>query len=45
MLSFYMRAPSGYEVEYGCGGIHVDERTWTTAEITQVSFWGHTRGA
>ena len=44
MLSFYMRAPRSYEVEYGCEGIHVDESTWTTSEITQVSFWGHVRG-
>jgi len=43
MLSFYMRAPRSYEVEYGCEGIHVDESSWTTSEITQVSFWGHVR--
>ena len=43
MLSFYMRAPRSYEVEYGCEGIHVDESTWTTSEITRVSFWGHSR--
>jgi 3,4-dihydroxy-9,10-secoandrosta-1,3,5(10)-triene-9,17-dione 4,5-dioxygenase len=43
MLSFYMRAPKGYEVEYGCGGRHIDPATWTTSEITAVSFWGHHR--
>ena len=43
MLSFYMRAPAGYEIEFGCGGLHVDEATWSTQEITAVSFWGHKR--
>jgi len=43
MLSFYMRAPRGYEVEYGCDGLRVDEGEWTTQEITAVSFWGHRR--
>ncbi len=28
-------------VEVGCGGVHVDDATWTTDEITKVSFWGH----
>ncbi len=43
MLSFYMRAPKGYEIEYGCGGLRVDDAQWTTSEITRVSFWGHRR--
>ncbi len=43
MLSFYMRAPRGYEVEFGCGGLRVDEQTWRTQEITAVSDWGHRR--
>ena len=43
MISFYMRAPKGFEVEYGFGGRRVDEATWTPSEITQVSFWGHVR--
>ena len=41
MVSFYVRSPSGFDVEVGCGGIRVDEATWTTAEITAPSFWGH----
>lgn len=41
MLSFYVRSPSGFDVEVGCGGIHVEEATWTTGEITAPSFWGH----
>ena len=41
MVSFYVRTPSGFDVEVGCGGIHVDEATWITSEITAPSFWGH----
>jgi 3,4-dihydroxy-9,10-secoandrosta-1,3,5(10)-triene-9,17-dione 4,5-dioxygenase len=43
MLSFYLRAPRGYEIEYGCGGRRIDAETWVTSEITAVSFWGHHR--
>lgn len=41
MVSFYSRSPSGFDVEFGCGGRLVDERTWTVTEITKPSFWGH----
>jgi 3,4-dihydroxy-9,10-secoandrosta-1,3,5(10)-triene-9,17-dione 4,5-dioxygenase len=41
MLSFYVRSPSGFDIEVGCEGILVDEATWTTGEITAPSFWGH----
>ncbi|MBJ19267.1 MAG: 2,3-dihydroxybiphenyl 1,2-dioxygenase [bacterium] len=41
MVSFYVRSPSGFDVEVGCHGIRVDEATWTTGEITAPSFWGH----
>lgn len=41
MLSFYVRTPSGFDVEVGCEGLLVDEATWTTGEITAPSFWGH----
>jgi hypothetical protein len=31
-------------VEFGCGGLRVDEPADTTTyEITKVSFWGHRR--
>jgi 3,4-dihydroxy-9,10-secoandrosta-1,3,5(10)-triene-9,17-dione 4,5-dioxygenase len=43
MVSFYLRAPRGYEIEYGCGGLRIDEAAWSTQEITAVSFWGHHR--
>lgn len=41
MVSFYVRSPSGFDVEVGCGGLRIDETTWTTGEITAPSFWGH----
>lgn len=41
MVSFYSRSPSGFEVEFGAGGLLVDDTTWTVTEITKPSFWGH----
>jgi 2,3-dihydroxybiphenyl 1,2-dioxygenase len=41
MVSFYARTPSGFDVEYGCGGLRVDDAAWTVTEITKPSFWGH----
>jgi 3,4-dihydroxy-9,10-secoandrosta-1,3,5(10)-triene-9,17-dione 4,5-dioxygenase len=41
MVSFYSQSPSGFEVEFGFGGLLVDEDTWTVNEITKPSFWGH----
>ena len=44
MISFYMASPSGFQIEYGYGGIQVDPQTWT--ETRQggrggASLWGH----
>lgn len=41
MVSFYGRSPSGFDVEFGCGGRHVDEETWTVSQISKPSTWGH----
>lgn len=41
VLSAYLVGPGGVAVEVGTGGVRVDDATWTTDEITQVSFWGH----
>lgn len=43
MVSFYSRSPSGFDVEFGCGGIRVDDATWTVSAVTKPSFWGHKR--
>ncbi|WP_067172604.1 VOC family protein [Microtetraspora niveoalba] len=41
MVSFYVRAPGGWDVEYGCEGMLVDETYYTAEEITADSYWGH----
>lgn len=41
MLSFYMKTPGGFDVEYGCEGREVDDETWIARESTAVSLWGH----
>ncbi|MEV0073631.1 MULTISPECIES: iron-dependent extradiol dioxygenase HsaC [unclassified Amycolatopsis] len=41
MLSFYMKTPGGFDLEYGCEGRHVDDTTWLARESTAVSLWGH----
>jgi len=41
MLSFYVRSPAGLDVEIGCGGRLVDERTWVVNRFTGGDEWGH----
>lgn len=41
MTSFYVRTPSGFELEYGTGGVVVDDASWETATYDSVSIWGH----
>lgn len=41
MLSFYMRTPSGFDVEFGAEGRQVDDGSWIARESTAVSLWGH----
>jgi len=41
MISFYVRAPGGWDIEYGCDGMRVDETYYTAEEITADSYWGH----
>ncbi|NKY51316.1 VOC family protein [Nocardia vermiculata] len=41
MVSFYVRAPGGWDIEYGCDGMLVDENWYTAEEITADSYWGH----
>jgi hypothetical protein len=41
MFSFYMISPSGFAIEYGAGGIVVDDATWTVKHYTELSDWGH----
>lgn len=41
MISFYVRAPGGWDIEFGCDGMLVDDRWYTGEEISQDSYWGH----
>ena len=41
MTSFYMRTPSGFEIEYGWGGVLVDDAQWLAASYDSTSIWGH----
>ena len=41
MVSFYVRAPGGWDIEYGTDGLLVDEAFYTAEEITRDSYWGH----
>jgi 2,3-dihydroxybiphenyl 1,2-dioxygenase len=41
MVSFYVRAPGDWDIEFGTGGLRVDESHYTAEEITADSYWGH----
>lgn len=41
MFSFYCRTPSGFEIEYGCGGTVVDDASWRPVDHPASSIWGH----
>lgn len=42
MTSFYVRTPSGFEVEYGYGGALVDTaQPWEAGTYDAASLWGH----
>jgi len=41
MISFYTKTPSGFEVEFGCGGVEVDDATWSVRNFDAMSVWGH----
>ena len=41
VISFYMRTPSNFDIEYGYGGAVVDWQEHIVHEFTRVSLWGH----
>ncbi len=43
MVSFYLRSPSGFDLEYGWGGVMVDEATWEVRRYMSKDIWGHQR--
>ncbi|MDR3507082.1 MAG: VOC family protein [Caulobacteraceae bacterium] len=40
MPSFYMRSPTGFDVEVGCQGLLLDD-TWRPTEFCEGDVWGH----
>lgn len=44
MTSFYMKTPSGFDLEYGWGGLQVDWGKHSVFEFNRVSVWGHDFG-
>jgi len=41
MTSFYAVTPSGFQVEYGHGGIEIDDTAWEVRTYDAASTWGH----
>ncbi|CAN5538434.1 VOC family protein [soil metagenome] len=41
MLSFYIKTPGGFDIEFGCEGLEVEDTSWVARESTAVSLWGH----
>lgn len=45
MVSFYVRSPSGFEIEYGWGADTVDDQdSWVVIQLKSPSIWGHRAG-
>lgn len=44
MTSIYLRSPSSFDIEYGWGGLPVDD-LWTPKTFHRMSIWGHRRPA
>jgi extradiol dioxygenase len=42
MVSFYVRTPSGFDIEYGWGAVTVDD-DHTATVMNASSIWGHER--
>lgn len=41
MTSFYMKTPSGFSMEYGWGGVQVDDAVWQVGHYDTTKLWGH----
>jgi 2,3-dihydroxybiphenyl 1,2-dioxygenase len=41
MFSFYVRSPSGFNIEYGWGGRVIDDANWQVITYSEMSDWGH----
>jgi len=45
MTSFYMKTPSGFSMEYGWGGVRVDDAVWQVGHYDTTKLWGHESAA
>lgn len=43
MVSVYMETPSGVAIEFGVGGLQIDEGTWVPLRYDSAHYWGHKR--
>lgn len=43
MISFYVETPSKVNIEYGTGGILIDDDTWVPTQYSSAHYWGHER--
>ncbi|MDI1246590.1 MAG: VOC family protein [Rhodoferax sp.] len=41
MYSFYVLTPSGFGLEYGWGGVVIDDHDWSVKNFSKLSDWGH----
>ncbi|MEU4169234.1 VOC family protein [Streptomyces sp. NPDC026665] len=41
MTSFYVKTPSGFDIEYGWNGLLIDDDEWTVGHYSSPSNWGH----
>lgn len=41
MFSFYVATPSGFGLEFGWGGVVIDDAAWEIKRYSQLSDWGH----
>jgi hypothetical protein len=41
VTSFYLRTPSGFDIEYGTNGRTIDDNDWTVSHYSAPSSWGH----
>lgn len=42
-FSFYAQTPSGFNFEFGWGGVVIDDAHWEVRSYSQLSDWGHKR--
>jgi 3,4-dihydroxy-9,10-secoandrosta-1,3,5(10)-triene-9,17-dione 4,5-dioxygenase len=40
-FSFYMKTPSGFDIEVGAAPLVLDPKTWKPTSINKISDWGH----